>query len=130
MTSSQVLTFPPPSAISRTVQTQGQKGKVRTHAEPLSSAISVLCVHNVTPAGVGQNFVVTVPRNSIPTHPPEYYDLLKHLLYHQYCVFAIRQIEVNSVTFWAVKCKIISLHMEAMLRLKFTKYEESNLQHE
>ena len=88
MTSSQVLSLPPPSAISRTVQTQGQKGKVRTHADPLSSAISVLCVHNVTPAGVGQNFVVTVPRNSIPTHPPEYYDLLKHLLYHQYCVFA------------------------------------------
>ena len=87
----------------------------------------MLCVHNVTPAGVGQNFVVTVPRNSIPTHPPEYYDLLKHLLYHQYCVFAIRQIDVNSVTFWAVQRTIISLHMEAMLRLKFTKYEESNL---
>ena len=68
--------------------TQGQKGKVRTRAEPLSSAIGVLCVHNVTPAGVGQNFVVTVPRNPIPTRPPEYYDLLKHLSYHQYCVFA------------------------------------------
>ena len=39
----------------------------------------------------------------------------------------LRQIDVNSVTFWAVQCTIISLHMEAMLRLKFTKYEESNL---
>ena len=86
MTSSQVLTFPPPSAISRTVQTHtGPKSKVRTYAEPLSSAIGALCVHNVTPAGVGQNFVVTMPRNS---RPLEYYDLLKHLLYHQYCVFA------------------------------------------
>ena len=128
MTSSQVLTLPPPSAISRTVQTQGQKGKVRTHAEPLSSAIGALCVHNVTPALLGSGKTLLWECPEIPS-PPAHLNIMIcwSIFYTTSTVSLLRQIDVNSVTFWAVQCTIISLHMEAMLRLKFTKYEESNL---
>ena len=75
VTSSQVLTLPPPSAISRTVQRQGQKGKVRTHAEPLSSAIGALCVHNVTPALLGSGKTLLWQCPEIP-YPPTHLNIM------------------------------------------------------
>ena len=106
--------------------TQGQNLRY-VHTPSLFPVLSGSCVYTMSPL-LGSGKTLLWQCLEIPS-PPTHLNIMIcwSIFYTTSTVSLLRQIDVNSVTFWAVQCTIISLHMEAMLRLKFTKYEESNL---